>query len=77
MNLRSRRIVTGGLAAAFVTVVVAQEAKKPSSYSPVVIQEDFGSIMKRMSAAKAGVNKKQQALLEEERYDLRTGRHQA
>jgi cytochrome c peroxidase len=57
------------MAATLVTALVAQEAKKPSSYSPVVIQEDFASVMKRMSAAKAGLMKKQSALLEE-RYDM-------
>ena len=53
-----------------VSALFAQESgTKPSSYSPVVIQEDFGSIMSRMSAAKAGVMKRQMSLLEE-RYDL-------
>jgi cytochrome c peroxidase len=68
MTLQSRWIV--GLTA-FCAAAVAQEgaAKKPSSYSPVVIQEEFTSIMKRMSAAKPAIMKRQQALLEE-RYDL-------
>ena len=53
-----------------VSALFAQESgTKPSSYSPVVIQEDFGSIMSRMSAAKAGIMKRQMSLLEE-RYDL-------
>lgn len=43
--------------------------KKPSSYSPVVITEDFASVMKRMKAAKPGVMKRQMDLLNE-RYDL-------
>lgn len=42
---------------------------KPQSYAPVDIHEDFASIMKRMSAAKDGINKKHQDLLNE-RYDL-------
>jgi cytochrome c peroxidase len=42
---------------------------KPSSYSPVVIKEDFESIMARMKAAKAGIMKRQMDLLEQ-RYDL-------
>jgi cytochrome c peroxidase len=47
-----------------------QSAKpKPSSYSPVVIKEDFESIMTRMKAAKAEIMKRQMDLLEE-RYDL-------
>jgi cytochrome c peroxidase len=50
--------------------LLAQEAAKvTSSYSPVVIQEDFASIMARMSAAKPAIMQRQMALLEE-RYDL-------
>jgi len=44
-------------------------AKKPSSYAPVVIDEDFASIMARMKAAKPGIMQRQTALLNE-RYDL-------
>ncbi len=40
-----------------------------SSYAPVVIQEDFQTVMKRMQAAKPEVMKRQRALLES-RYDL-------
>jgi cytochrome c peroxidase len=48
----------------------AQEAgKRPSSYMPVVIEEDFATIMSRMEAAKPGLMKRQMRLLEE-RYDL-------
>lgn len=54
MPRRALRILIGGLAAGLVTLVVAQDGKKPTSYMPVVVQEDFGSVMKRMSAAKAG-----------------------
>ena len=43
--------------------------QKPSSYMPVVITEEFDSVMKRMSSAKPEIMKKQQALLES-RYDL-------
>jgi len=42
---------------------------KPSSYAPVVISEDFDSIMARMKAAKNKVMKGQMDLLRE-RYDL-------
>ena len=69
MNLQwGRRI---GAAAAIATILIAQDGggKKPSSYSPVVINEDFTSVMKRMSASKPAIMKRQQALLEE-RYDL-------
>src|SRR5262245_26549359 len=47
----------------------AQSAKKPSSYAPVVSEEDFATVMNRMKAAKPGVMKRQQNLLNE-RYDL-------
>ncbi len=42
---------------------------KKSSYAPVVINEDFASIMERMKAAKPEVMKRQMDLLNE-RYDL-------
>jgi cytochrome c peroxidase len=51
-------------------IVYAQETgKRPSSYSPVVIQEDFASIMARMKADKPAVMKRHMDLLSE-RYDL-------
>ena len=49
--------------------VLAEEAAPPSSYSPVVIKEDFASVMNRMKSAKPEVMKRQMALLKE-RYDL-------
>jgi len=42
---------------------------KPSSYAPVVVTEDFDSIMARMKAAKPEIMKRQMDLLQE-RYDL-------
>jgi len=42
---------------------------KPTSYAPVVITEDFDSIMARMKAAKPEIMKRHMDLLEE-RYDL-------
>jgi cytochrome c peroxidase len=42
---------------------------KPSSYSPVVMKEDFESVMARMKAAKPEIMKRQMDLLEQ-RYDL-------
>ena len=42
----------------------------PTSFSPVVPSEDFKTTFERMKAEKAGLEKKQQALLAE-RYDLR------
>lgn len=50
------------------SLVIAQQAP-PSSYSPVVIQEDFSATMQRMSAAKPEVMQRQKDLLEL-RYDL-------
>jgi cytochrome c peroxidase len=53
-----------------VGVVDAQEAGRgQSSYAPVVITEDFATIMARMKAAKAEVMKRQLDLLTE-RYDV-------
>lgn len=73
MSFRFRSIATGLLAGGAIFAIgalVAQETgKRPSSYSPVVIQEDFASIMNRMSSAKAGIMQRQMTLLEE-RYDL-------
>ncbi|MES2675128.1 MAG: cytochrome B6 [Pseudomonadota bacterium] len=43
--------------------------EKPTSYSPVVIKEDFASTMARMKAAKPKVMKRQMDLLNQ-RYDL-------
>lgn len=55
-------------------IVYAQETgKRPSSYSPVVIQEDFASIMARMKADKPAVMKKHMDLINQ-RYDLGTDR---
>jgi len=51
-------------------IVYAQESgKKASSYSPVVITEEFATIMARMKAAKPEVIKRHMDLLNE-RYDL-------
>lgn len=50
-------------------LLVAQDQAPPSSYAPVVVRETFSATVNRMSAAKAGIMKKHQALLEE-RYDL-------
>jgi len=44
-------------------------AGNPSSYSPVVVKEDFATTMARMKAAKPAVMKRQMELLNE-RYDL-------
>ena len=52
-----------GLPVAFVA------AEDPSSYSPVVVKENFDDTMARMVAAKPAVMKRQMDLLEE-RYDL-------
>ncbi len=46
-----------------------QQSMKPSSYAPVVITEPFDSVMKRMTAAKPEIMKRQLDLLDQ-RYDL-------
>ena len=56
--------------ASAITIAVAtgfgqDSSKKPSSYMPVVVPEDFAAVMARMKAAKPGVMKRQLALLEE------------
>lgn len=47
----------------------AESPQRPSSYSPVVISEDFQSLVQRMQAEKPKVRERQMRLLEE-RYDL-------
>jgi cytochrome c peroxidase len=47
----------------------AAEPEKPSSYMPVVVPETFATIMARMKAAKADIEKRQSNLLND-RYDL-------
>src|SRR5207253_5874537 len=73
MRLQSKGIQAGvlllGLLLALGVFQAQETGKNPSSYSPVVIQEDFTSIMSRMSAAKPGIMKRQKDLLEQ-RYDL-------
>ncbi|MBI5125307.1 MAG: cytochrome B6 [Planctomycetes bacterium] len=72
--IRLRR--TGSLLVVLTAVLIvlnqgyAQESgKKGSSYAPVVIKEDFATIMARMKTAKPEVMKRQMDLLNE-RYDL-------
>ena len=51
-------------------VALAQgDDKRPSSYSPVVIDAEFDEIVERMSAEKPEIMERQQSLLEQ-RYDL-------
>jgi cytochrome c peroxidase len=73
MRRRLKRIKTvvfvAGLATAFGALLAQDPPKKASSYAPVVVQEDFASIMSRMSAAKPAIMQRQTSLLEE-RYDL-------
>ncbi|PAU52533.1 cytochrome B6 [Pseudomonas sp. PIC25] len=66
---RNRLALATGLALAVITGAGhGAEPEKPSSYAPV-IEEDFDTVFKRMSADKPKVMQKQKALLEE-RYDL-------
>ena len=68
-----RRIWFGVLLAALLVLVGGvspqQAAQQPSSYAPVVITEDFATIMARMKAAKAEVMQRQMDVLNG-RYDL-------
>jgi cytochrome c peroxidase len=50
-------------------VAAAAETAPPSSYSPVVMKEDFSVVVERMSAAKAEVMARHMKLLQE-RFDL-------
>ena len=62
--------VTGLVTAVTAVVISAQPAETPPpSYAPVVITEDFETVMTRMQAAKAQVARRQMDLLAE-RYDL-------
>lgn len=56
--------------AALMTGQVALGQESPaSSYSPVVIKEDFSVTVQRMAAAKPQIQKQHETLLED-RYDL-------
>jgi len=55
--------------ALFVGAVMAADNSPPTSYSPVVIKEDFSATVQRMSAAKEEIMDRHMKLLEE-RYDL-------
>ena len=68
-NWNKAAVLVGGLVLALGALIAQDAGKKSSSYSPVVIQEDFATVMARMSAAKPAIMQRQKALLEE-RYDL-------
>jgi cytochrome c peroxidase len=51
------------------SIIGGATAAQPTSYMPVNITEDFSTTMGRMQAAKPGIEKRQQDLLEQ-RYDL-------
>ena len=78
VSLGTARAVLGLLAAGAIlwhpATLSAQQP--PTSYSPVVMQEDFGKTVARMSAAKPQVMQRHMKLLEE-RYDWATGRLKA
>jgi len=62
-------IITAMAAVLMTSAMGGMEDGKASSYAPVVIKEDFESIMERMSDAKEEVMERQMKLLEK-RYDL-------
>ncbi len=66
---RHRAILGTVLLCSLTPAFVSAQQAPPSSYSPVVITEDFATIMRRMSAAKPQIMQRQQQLLES-RYDL-------
>lgn len=66
----ARTVVTAALVV-LPFAAMAEPAAKTSSYAPVAISEDFGTIMARMKAAKTAVEKRQADLLSD-RYDLST-----
>lgn len=72
-RIKNRKWILGALFFLLIlalTAVYAQEpGKKASSYSPVVIMEEFNAIMTRMKAGKPTVMKRQMDLLNL-RYDL-------
>lgn len=78
--MRHKTVPCHGIAPAIVAVVVVglaflpapctgADETRPSSYSPVVIREDFEQTVARMEAAKAQIIDRQAALLQD-RYDL-------
>ena len=70
--MRHRTLVSLALACASAAIAVgaqAQPKERPTSYMPVDLTESFDSVLSRMRAAKAGVEKKHATLLAE-RYDL-------
>jgi len=69
MNAKQKRLSFAIGTTLVAGVVLAQEGKPPSSYSPVVMTESFAAVFKRMSGAKAAVMEKQANHLAA-RYDL-------
>jgi len=68
---RRAGIVATVMACSFIQITkrVSAQEKQPTSYSPVVLDEDFGATVARMSTAKAGIMKRQMDLLRS-RYDM-------
>jgi cytochrome c peroxidase len=70
MHQLSRYGIVIGLIGVLIGLGVADaQPPKPSSYMPVIINDDFATVMARMKAAKADVMKRQRDLLAA-RYDL-------
>jgi len=77
--MRSRNVPSRGIGRAVLGTALAAcvactagaggQEKRPSSYAPVVITEEFDAVVKRMEAAKPQVMERQMQLLAE-RYDL-------
>ncbi|MCJ7693711.1 MAG: hypothetical protein MUO22_09910, partial [Sedimentisphaerales bacterium] len=69
--MKSKKLLSLYVAFVFVltTSIALTYAKKQSSYAPVVITEDFDSVVQKMEVAKPQIMKRQMDLLNE-RYDL-------
>ncbi len=69
--MRCAKLLCFGTALAVLALAsnAAAQEKRPSSYSPVVIQEDFAATVERMEAAKPKVLQQHTELLQQ-RYDL-------
>jgi cytochrome c peroxidase len=67
--MKTPTIALAFAAAALTPLAALSQEKPPSSYMPVVEQEDFRTMMERMKAAKPGIMKRQADLLAQ-RYDL-------
>ena len=55
-NWGKTAVLVVGLVVALGALLAQEAGKKSSSYSPVVMQEDFATVVARMSAAKPAIS---------------------